>query len=56
MFLCNNCHSRANCAYGFIEGLMPSHGRCEMCDKVSSCLDCHDYNFRPAPSEPEEET
>ena len=43
MFLCPDCHKKTKCQAEFIEGLMPSHGPCESCGKVSSCLDCHGY-------------
>jgi hypothetical protein len=46
MFICEDCHKRANCEQGFIEGgPAGSYGPCEMCHETGHCLDCHGYDF-----------
>lgn len=44
MFLCKECHKDANCEVPlFLHS--QSFGPCEKCKHITTCLDCHDYNF-----------
>lgn len=50
MFLCGECHDKANCKFPhgeFVDiELLVSWGKCEMCGKTEPCIDCHSYDFR----------
>lgn len=48
MFLCNKCHEESNCRFKFagLEKLYTSYDRCEVCGKVTECIDCHGYKLR----------
>lgn len=49
MFLCDECHGNCPCkSWKF----MTSRGKCESCDKVASCIDCHEYKKQPDPPPP----
>lgn len=61
MFLCDECHEPSYCLAGAM-GLR-SHGKCEGCDVVAACTDCHSDNCgftkeelaaRDEPKKPEE--
>lgn len=46
MFVCPTCHEKPGwCDNAFIEGLMLSRGKCEVCGEVANCLDCHGYKY-----------
>ncbi len=49
MFLCPKCHEGESCTRLHFTR---SHGRCEGCEKVDDCVDCHAYRKREKQKKP----
>lgn len=52
MFLCTDCHKNEKCSQLHF---MTSHGPCEYCKYVASCVDCTAYKYRKQEPETEED-
>jgi hypothetical protein len=48
MFLCKECHKEDEEKYGCLFDLhwSKSYGKCEICGKVTDCVDCKSYKGR----------